>query len=311
MPNDFRPETISRAQAQTGEMFGYQWQRRTSWESDPARSFERSWLVEKHGDVANAAWWSDLPTRPVLLDAGCGGGLSVIELFGKRLRSVDYVGVDISDAIAVAEERLTALGVSGRFIRSDFTKLPTINADVIFAEGTLHHTDSTEGAFKHLARMLRPGGRFILYVYRRKGPIREFTDDLIRDAIKDMMPADAWAALEPLTKLGKALGELNIEIDIPEAIDVLQIPAGRINLQRFFYWHVCKTFYRPEMTLEEMNHLNFDWFSPINCHRHTEAEVRQWCTDVGLVVEHEHLQEAGITVHARKPAAVMAESPLS
>ncbi len=41
------------------------------------------------------------------------------------------------------------------------------------------------------------------------------------------------------------LGELNLEIDVPEAIDVLEIPAGPIDLQRLFYWHVCKMFYRP------------------------------------------------------------------
>lgn len=55
-----------------------------------------------------------------------------------------------------------------------------------------------------------------------------------------MSPDEAWTAIEPLTKLGIALGEMDVEIDVPTNIDVLNIPAGKINLQRLFYWHVLK-----------------------------------------------------------------------
>ena len=140
----------------------------------------------------------------------------------------------------------------------------------------------------------------MFYVYRTKGPVREFTDDYIRDKLQSMTPEQGWAAMIPLTKLGKALGELDIEIDIPERIDLLGVPAGRINIQRFFYWHVLKSFYRPEMSLDEMNHLNFDWYAPKNAHRQTPQEVRQWCGDLGLSIEHESVEEAGITMIARK-----------
>jgi hypothetical protein len=106
--------------------------------------------------------------------------------------------------------------------------------------------------------------------------------------------------MEPLTKLGISLGELNAEIEIPEPIDLLNIPAGRINVQRLFYWHVAKIFYHPDLTFDEMNHINFDWYAPTNAHRQSPEEVRSWCGDAGLEVEHEVVQEAGITVIARK-----------
>ncbi len=48
-----------------------------------------------------------------------------------------------------------------------------------------------------------------------------------------------------------------------------------------------------------MNHVNFDWFRPLNCHRQTPDEVRQWCQEAGLEIERMDLQEAGITVVAR------------
>jgi hypothetical protein len=95
------------------------------------------------------------------------------------------------------------------------------------------------------------------------------------------------------------LGELNIEIDIKRPIDLLEIPAGKINLQRFFYWHVLKAFYRPEMSLDEMNHINFDWFAPKNARRHTVEEVRGWCKELNLEIEHEFAEEAGISIIAK------------
>jgi hypothetical protein len=49
-----------------------------------------------------------------------------------------------------------------------------------------------------------------------------------------------------------------------------------------------------------MNHANFDWFRPLNCHRHTPDELRAWCAACGLQVEHMDVQEAGITVVAVK-----------
>ena len=47
----------------------------------------------------------------------------------------------------------------------------------------------------------------LFYVYRRKGPVREFTDDLIRERAAPMTPQDAWEAIVPLTRLGQALGD--------------------------------------------------------------------------------------------------------
>ena len=118
--------------------------------------------------------------------------------------------------------------------------------------------------------------------------------------MQTMTPEQGWEAMIPLSRLGKLLGELDIEIDIPERIDLLDISAGRINLQRFVYWHVLKAFYRPDLTLDEMNHINFDWYAPKNAHRHSPEEVRGWCAALDLAIEHERVEEAGITIIARR-----------
>ena len=289
-------------QEQTSNSFDYKWKRRETFDSEASRARMRAWLIERYGDVAGAGWWADYGERPLVVDAGCGAGLSALELFGKRLAEVRFLGVDISEAVDVAATRFAERGIEAAFMQADLTELPLAegSVDVIFSEGVLHHTDSTEGALRALAPLLRTGGRFLFYVYRKKGPIREFCDDYIRDRLGDMEPQAAWDAVMPLTRLGALLGDLEIELDIPEAIDLLEIPAGKINLQRLFYWHVFKAFHHPDLSIDEMNHINFDWYAPANAHRQTAEQLRSWCDEAGLDVEREIVQEAGITIIARK-----------
>jgi len=293
---------VSGAQAQTGDVFGFKWKRRDTFESPASLARMREWLMERYGDVANAPWLAEHGPKPLLVDAGCGAGMSALELWGPVILKLRYLGVDVSEAIDVARDRFCERGLSAGFLQADIADLPLPerSVDLIFSEGVLHHTNSTERTLKALALLLKEGGRIMFYVYRRKGPVREFTDDYIRAKLQTMSPAEAWRAMEPLTKLGIALGELNTEIDVPEPIDLLGIPAGRLNVQRLFYWHVAKAFYRSELTFDEMNHVNFDWYAPAYAHRQTPEEVRAWCTEAGLEVERLTAEEAGITVTARK-----------
>lgn len=295
---------VSDDQAQTAETFGFKWHQLGTFDGDLSVQRHRSWLLERYGDVAVASWWGDYGDEPVLLDAGCGAAMSSLALFGDRLRSVRFIGADISNAVDVAVQRCSEHGIPGAFLQDDLTTLPFRpgSIDVIFSEGVLHHTDSTRNALLRLAELLAPGGRFLFYVYRKKGPIREFTDDYVRGQLQSLTPQEAWQALEPLTKLGIALGELGVEVEVPDDVEILGIPAGRYDVQRLFYWHVAKAFHHPDLTIEEMNHINYDWYTPANAHRQTPEEVRSWCEEAGLEVEHERVEEAGITVTARRRA---------
>ncbi len=288
--------------SQTADVFGFKWRQRHTFDTTAMMAKASGWMIEKYGDVGSEEWWSDYGASPLLVDAGCGAALSALELFGERLGSLRYLGIDISDAVDTAASRFADRGVEAGFLQADLRRLPLEDGsvDVIFSEGVLHHTDSTEAALKRLAGLLRPGGRFLFYVYRKKAPIREFTDDYVRDRLRDLAPDEAWKALLPLTRLGHALGELDVEVDVPEAVELLGIPAGTISVQRLFYWYFCKAFYHPDFTLDEMNHLNYDWYAPVNAHRQTPEQVRQWCADAGLLIERERVEESGITVVARK-----------
>lgn len=303
MRNGFPREILqlTPTQAQTSEVFRYLWKRETFRVAQPRRVL-RDWYVERYGEVAGAGWWDEYGSNPVVLDAGCGAGISGLELFGDRLHHVRYLGVDISDAIDRAAASFAERHLPATFMQADISTLPlrARSIDVIFSQGVMHHTDSTADTFRHLASLLKARGRFLFYVYRRKGPIREFTDDYLRERLGRMTLDEAWDALMPLTRLGEHLGRMDVELDVPEPVELFDVPSGPMPLQRFFYWNIAKAFYHPDLTLDEMNHINFDWYLPANAHRHTIDEVRGWCADAGLEIEHETLQPAGITVIARR-----------
>jgi len=287
----------SEAQKQTASAFGYQWHQRNAVEDPGFASHARDWLYKQFGEVRTAPW-----LKGKMLDAGCGAGYSALQMFGEALNQVDYLGVDISNSIEVAEQRFKERGVKGRFMQADITNLPLPkdHFDVAISNGVLHHTDSTEVALKAVASHVKPDGRFLFYVYRKKSPVREFTDDYVRGLLQGMTPEQAWEAVKPLTKLGIALGELDIDITIPEDVPLLGIPAGKMNLQRFFYWHFCKAFYRADYEFDGMHLINFDWYAPKNAHRQSPEQVRQWCAEAGLAIEREFIDEAGIAIIARR-----------
>ena len=297
----FRQKSVySEMQEQTGKCFGFKWGKRNTYESNEVESASKKWLFERYSlsDMS----LDNLIKGKTILDAGCGSGYSASFLFGELLNSCDYLGVDISNAVDVAKERFTERGLRGNFLQANILDLPEEigNFDIIFSEGVLHHTDSTERAIKYLSTRLAAGGYFMFYVYNKKAPIREFSDDYVREKITSLTDEEAWKALEPLTKLGMLLGDLNIELDIKDPIDILEIPAGKINLQRLFYWYIFKAYYRPEFSIDEMNHINFDWYRPLNCHRQTPQQVKDWVESCGLDILNMNIQEAGITVIARR-----------
>jgi arsenite methyltransferase len=294
----------SQTQKQTEETFSFKWKQRDTYESPAVQREWKRWLFEKYFDNDPACLDELLPNKggKKILDAGCGSGGSALLLFGDHLRRHSYLGVDISDAVKVAEQRFRERGISARFEQCDLDSIPDHygSFDVIFSEGVLHHTDSVENAIARLAQRLKVDGTFLFYVYVKKAPVREFTDDFIRVAIAPLDNNEAWNALQPLTKLGKTLGDLKIEIEIEDDIPFLGIEKGRYDLQRLFYYKFCKAFFRSDYSLDEMNHINFDWFRPLNCFRHTPEELRNFLLKAGLSVARMHVEESGISVIAKK-----------
>jgi arsenite methyltransferase len=291
-------------QKQTGRSFGFKWRHRETYESSAVRSRAQEWLVRRYGFESLDGVRDFFGRRKGILDAGCGSGFSSslwLNPLWRREEKAGWCGLDISTAIDVARERLGDIpGTS--FIQGDILQLPFREGsfDTVFSEGVLHHTPSTEAALKSLVPLLESEGQMLFYIYRKKAPIRELTDDHIRGIVSALAPEEAWRALYPLTKLGQALSELHAEVEIQEEIPYLGIKAGRYDLQRLIYWYFVKLFWDESCTFDENHHVNFDWYHPRYAHRHTEEEIRRWCNEAGLSILHFHGEESGFTVRATK-----------
>lgn len=290
---------MSIEQAQTAESFGYQWSRRDLFDQTNAQIQVREWLIERFG--SSDLWFKE---KSLMLDAGCGGGQSVLAYFGaENIKNTNYIGCDVSSAVDIAKKRFEEKSIENSvFIQSDLNKIPLLknSVDIIFSEGVLHHTDDARKSFEYLTTLLKSNGLFIFYVYKKKAPIREFTDDFIRDALKNLSPEEKFLKLLPLTKLGKILGDLDTKIKIDDPVEMLGIPAGEFDIQRLFFYYIFKCFYKKDWTLEQMNLTNFDWFSPQNCSRHTPEELRSWLNDNHFVIEREYIDDSGLSYVARK-----------
>lgn len=287
-------------QKQTEETFSYKWSRRDSYESPEFKRKVKGWLVGRYcdGNESNLDKWLGGNKEKIILDAGCGSGFSALLLFGDYLKKHKYIGVDISNAVFIAKKRFEEARIPGEFLKSDLLNMPIPDesVDMIYSDGVFHHTDSTKEAICRASQKLKKGGHILFYVYAKKSVIREFTDDFIREKIKDLSEQEAWEQLVPLTRLGKSLGDLDIEVEVAEDVELLGIKKGKHNLQRLFYWNIFKAYYDKNFSLDEMNHINFDWFRPQNCHRHTAEEVRSYCVDAGINIEVMKSEKAGFTV---------------
>jgi arsenite methyltransferase len=144
IPGAAKLETPSGKQEQTKEAFGFKWSRRETYEFNAMKHQVRTSLFERYcgGDPGHLDSWL-ANGRQVILDAGCGAGLSGSLFFGEHLFRHDYMGVDISSAVEVARTRFAELGYPGDFLQADIMDLPFWDAsiDLIFSEGVLHHTD--------------------------------------------------------------------------------------------------------------------------------------------------------------------------
>lgn len=290
------------SQTQTKDTFAFKWKKRETYEGDNVRVKAYNWLLERYfGGEQERQMFVDRCRDKSFLDAGCGSGFSSSVLFHSEINRMKYSGVDISDAVTVAKKRFTELGLKGDFVRDNITTMKLGKEfDIIFSEGVLHHTSEPFAAFLNLVAHLAENGLIMFYVYRKKTPIREFSDDLIREKIKKLGDEEAWKELMPLTKLGKILGDLDIHLEIEEDIDLLGIPKGTHDLQRLFYYYFFKAYYDKNYSLEEMNHINFDWYRPLNCFRFTPAEIRQWLKTTDLKELRFQVEDSGITVVAQK-----------
>lgn len=291
-------------QEQIADIFEFKWKKSNSYAGEAMRHNWRNWLRIKYFDDQDDWLREKFASKQNIrmLDAGCGAGVSSLLLFDKYVNKCEYIGIDISNSITQARSEFKKAGLKGSFLQINLMDIPENlgQFDIIFSEGVLHHTNDVQTAISKLSTRLSRNGHLLFYVYKRKAILREFSDDFIRKILSEDEPEVAWNKLKDLTELGIAFGELDVEIEVRKDIQYLGIKKGKYNLQRFIYYNFLKMFYSKDMSFEEMLHVNFDWFTPKNCWRHSREEIKKMIEIEGLELERLYEDDSGITVIAKK-----------
>lgn len=251
--------TVARGdQTRTKTTYGLQWNRFRILrpEEDRATFLGRTGLGE-----------ADMAGR-LVLDAGCGMGryLRVAAGCGARV-----VGLDLSQAVQAARE-LTAGLPEVAIVQGDLLRPPLAAGtfDHIYAIGVLDHTPDPRRAFLALARLLKPGGRIAVWVYRRERPLLERIIDVHR-AVSRRLPLSLvlWLSrlMAPVGGLKRRLLESRSRLVSRLGVALNLLTIG-VSMHPDPEVRVCDT---------------LDWYAPKYMSRHTYEEVAGWCAEAGLV----------------------------
>jgi SAM-dependent methyltransferase len=149
------------------------WSFSLEWESHFDKDMETTWgmtVPERYEQflIENQVKESDV-TGKKIMDAGCGNGMLTEYISQKKDCSV--FGLDFSESVFKAEHNRKSDNVC--FVQGDLQNLPFSDDffDIIFSNGVLHHTPDTYTTFKSVAKSVKPGGSFYLWLYCRKGSI--------------------------------------------------------------------------------------------------------------------------------------------
>jgi SAM-dependent methyltransferase len=163
-PDDFHNVEAERT---SGEFitfsFGRNWQKYLSRLDDTRLAHAQESLVESLGvpDLSGLTF----------IDAGCGSGifsLSALRLGALRVTSVDIDPGSIECARRLRERETDKdrwVIRQGSLLRPEFIDALE-PADVVYSWGVLHHTGAMWTAIDHSMRLVKPGGRLCLALYR-------------------------------------------------------------------------------------------------------------------------------------------------
>lgn len=260
---------------------------------------QKVWFLQRFGWQTVSNFNRFLKNRHNILDAGTGVGNSA-KLFSSN-PNAQVFAIDASDSIEFAYRKYGD-SPNIHFLQADIRKLPFKKNffDFICSDQVLHHTKDTESSFKILTRHLAKKGLISIYVYKKKGPLREYADDYIRQYTVRMSEKECMQFSKDMALLGKTLSQLKKKITISRDIPLLKIRAGTYDVQRFLYWNFLKCWWSPDVPFAQSVATNFDWYFPKYAYRHTEDEVRKWFKDVKLRIVRFNEIESGYSVNGLK-----------
>lgn len=153
--------------------FGRNWQTYVAEHLTPeAERIARDSLIELVGDIAGKS----------ILDIGSGSGL--FSLGAYKLGAARIVSIDVDpDSVASTRHLRERAGapdlwtVQPGSILDDELVGELKPADIVYSWGVLHHTGDMWKAIRNAAKLVRPGGQFVIAIYNRADGARFFNSE--------------------------------------------------------------------------------------------------------------------------------------
>ena len=226
------------------ESFGFQWNRfEVRQEGEDEATFEAKTGVRL----------SELANR-LVMDAGCGGGryLQVASQNGATI-----LGVDRSSAVEKARQMCKAHR-NVEIIQADLANLPVKPGqfDLVFSIGVIHHSPDPVVVLRSLAKMVKPGGRLTIWVYRKATWPQEVVNNLLRGIASRI----SHRTLAMCCKVAGVIGGIPL---ISKVLNKIVSFSAHPNYEN----RVCDT---------------FDWYAPVYQSHHTPPEVIGWFRELGF-----------------------------
>ncbi len=189
-----------------------------------------------------------------ILDAGCGGG-RYAKICGEAGATV--FGADHTRAVDKAAQLCGQLR-NVQFVQADLKHLPFEPAsfDFVFSIGVMHHDAHTRSVFDAVAKMVKPGGRYSVWLYRRN----QWWQEIINSALRSITTKLPSSALMPFCHIGAILGG---------------IPVVNRTLNKFVNFSAHPSY-------ENRVCDTFDWWAPQYQFHHTVDELSIWFHEAGF-----------------------------
>ena len=163
-------------QKKTGESFAYEWEniyKENDFEKNNFLHFLSPYI--KEGNIKGKR----------ILDIGCGSGR--FTKWGALCGASVVFGTDLGESVEVSY-KLTKAMENVCIIQADIYSMPFKNQfDIAYSIGVLHHLPKPQEGFSRLPKVLKTGGKMLIWVYSRRNNKRAlYFYEPMRDILKKL-----------------------------------------------------------------------------------------------------------------------------
>lgn len=233
-----------------GFSFSQEWE--THWKQKAVRTW--GWTLAER--VEQFCLETETPAEELrdkwILDAGCGSG-QLSHAIAEQGPNV--IALDLGTGVFFAERHRTSGQV--HYVQGDLLCPPFArnSFDIIYSQGVLHHTPKTHDAFASVSQLVRPRGKFFVWLYHWP---RTFVQGWFKRPIVEGMRG-------AISRLPLSLQHCCV-----------QLYAGTLHARNVLFKRADAPAY-PELLVEV-----FDTLTPMYRHHHTPYEVAEWFYRAGF-----------------------------